>query len=385
MKASILRIITIAGKEWLQILRDTRSLILALAAPLILLILFGYALTMDVTHVGLCVIDRDKSAASRAFTEKFAHTEYFDYVAASDTTRTADELFDERKISLAITIPSGFGKDIDNGKTAKVQVLVDGSDSTSANVSLGYASAVILSHSAEIAERDMLRKGSSPRNIRIEAVPRFWYNENMVTRNFILPGLTAVILAIICALIASLSISRENERGTLESILSTPVRPREFIFGKMIPYVLIGVLDTITCFVMGYFVFGLPIKGSFLALLLITVLFTGGMTSLGILISTVARTQVLSVQMSMIATYLPTFILSGFAFPIANMPAVIQAITHVIPARYLITVTKGIALKGVGTALVSLQIFFLAVFFIVITAAAIRKFGSLLPYRKAFR
>lgn len=385
MKASINRVLSVAGKEWLQILRDTRSLILALAAPVLLLVLFGYALTMDVSHIGLCVIDHDKSAASRALTDKFSHTEYFEYTAAADTARAADSLFDDRKISIALTIPSGFEKDISTGKNTQVQILVDGSDSTSANIALGYALTIIQLYSAEISTESMLKRGSSPKNIRIEAIPRYWYNENMVSRNYILPGLTAIILSIICALIASLSISRENERGTLESILSTPIRPHEFIAGKMIPYILIGVLDTVTCFVFGYFVFDLPIKGSFLALLLITVLFTGGMTSLGILLSTVARTQVLSVQMSMIATYLPTFILSGFAFPIANMPTVIQVITYVIPARYLITVTKGLALKGAGTALVSTQILFLALFFIIVTAAAIKKFSSLLPYRKVRR
>jgi ABC-2 type transport system permease protein len=384
MKPALNRCAAIAGKEWTHIVRDTRSLILALAAPVFLIILFGYALTMDVSHIGFTVVDNDRSTATRALTEKFMHTEYFTFMGASDAYSGTDALFNKRKITLALVFSPGFKKDIERGRSGRVQMLIDGSDATTANITLGYASTIINAYSQELARKRNLKRGNITPEMNIIVEPRFWYNETMVTKNYILPGLTALVLAIICALIASLAVSREYERGTLESILSTPVRPAEFIIGKILPYILIGMFDTVTTITISHFAFDLPFKGYFFELLLITILFVGGMSGLGILISAATRSQVLSVQASMIVTYLPTFILSGFIFPIANMPVVVKAITYLIPAKYLITVTKGIALKGVGSSFLFVQIMFLLLFFIIVTALAIRTFSAMLPYRRHY-
>jgi ABC-2 type transport system permease protein len=382
MKRSFKRIAAIASKEWLQITRDVRSLILALITPSMLILLFGYALTTDVKHVRIAVFDQDRSPRSRDFIERFSHTEYFDIAAFIDRYDAIDSLFDHSDISLAVVIPTRFERDLDSGRTAPIQLIADGSDSTSASVAMGYVGAIALDYSASIASERALKRGITPRLSGIQVEQRFWYNQTMESKNYILPGLIALILAIICALIASLTISRENERGTLETLLSTPLRPYETVIGKLIPYLLIGLFDSITAVSLGYFLFGFPLNGSFTELIAISLLFLAGMSGLGILISTATRIQVLSVQVSMVVTYLPTFILSGFIFPISNMPVFVQGITYLIPAKYLIVVLKGIALKGIGSSLLFTQIVFLAVFCTVVFFAAIRKFGSLYPYRR---
>jgi ABC-2 type transport system permease protein len=383
MTPSLNRCAAIAGKEWLQILRDTRSLILALFAPAFLILLFGYALSVDVSHIGFTILDFDRSTRSREFYENLMHTEYFSFKGISSRYEEIDERFNRHDISIAVVIPSGFERAIDRGESTKLQILADGSDSTSSNVALGYLSVIINSYATDIARMRAHKRGVIGIMPSIIPEPRFWYNETMKSKIFILPGLTALILAIICALIASLAISREYERGTLETLLSTPVRPYELILGKMIPYILIGIFDAVIALTLGHFLFDLPIKGNFFELILVSLLFLGGMTGLGVLISTVTRTQVLSVQFSMVLTYLPTFILSGFMFPIQNMPLIVQGITYLIPARYLITVIRGIALKGAATTILWTQIIFLAIFCIIITALAIKKFRNFLPYQGA--
>jgi ABC-2 type transport system permease protein len=382
MIRSIQRMMSIAGKEWLQITRDRRSLILALIAPSMLILLFGYALTTDVKHVRLAIYDQDHTTRSRNYIEKYSHTEYFTPTAYVDRFAQIDAMLNSNRIDLALVIPAGFEKNIDRGTPVVVQVVADGTDSTSANVAIGYVNSLTAEYALSLSSSRALKRGinAAPSGISIEQ--RLWYNEEMQSKNYILPGLIALILAIICALIASLAVSREYERGTLETLLSTPLRPWEIVIGKIIPFLLVGLFDAITAFTLGYFLFDLPLKGSFLELIAISMLFLAGMSGMGILISTATRSQVLSVQLSMVLTYLPTFILSGFIFPVSNMPLIVQGITALIPARYLITVIKGIALKGVGSTLLITQILFLSVFCAVIITLTIVRFSAFYPYRK---
>ena len=361
-KKSLTRIVAIAGKEWLQIRRDARSLILALVAPVFLILLFGYALTVDVKHVKMIVFDQDKSTASRDLIRNFTNTEYIDIVAYCYDYRTIDKALNEESASLALVISRGFEKKLKTKQEMDIQLLVDGSDPASATVSIGYVKAITANYNAELKISELKRAGISSFELPVDVRTRIWYNPELQSKNFIIPGLIVLILAIISALIASLTISREWERGTMETLITTPLRATELIAGKIIPYLFIGFFDVIMAVSVGYFLFDVPLKGSFVEFYLLALLFLTGTTGLGILISSATKVQVLSVQAAMIMTYLPSFMLSGFIFPIKNMPVVLQFFTYLIPAKYLIIIIKGIALKGVGIAMLWTQILFLFLF-----------------------
>jgi ABC-2 type transport system permease protein len=377
--SSLRRASAIAGKEWTQIRRDSRSLILSILAPALLIMLFGYALTVDVKNVRTVVFDQDRTAASRSLLEKFSHTEYLNIVAYVDNYRDIDRMIDRGETSLAIVIPRKFEKAFKSGKQTSVQVIIDGSDSTSATVSSGYVKAIVTGFNLDIKIDELKRAGISSFRAPVDIRNRVWYNPELRSKNFIIPGLIVIILAIISALIASLTISREWERGTMETLITTPVRPWEMVTGKIIPYLIIGLFDVILTACTGYFVFDVPIKGSFIEFYLLALLFLAGTSSLGLVISTVTKMQVLSVQIAMVATYLPSFILSGFIFPIENMPVFVQGITYLIPARYLIVLVKGIVLKGVAASLLWMQIVFLAIFASVVIFIGIRMLSTRLP------
>ena len=381
MKAlkSLVRIGAIAGKEWLQIRRDTRSLILSLIAPALLILLFGYALTVDVKNVGMAVYDQDRSTLSRRLLDEFSHTEYLRVQRYITSYREADRLIDSEEIALAIVVPRGFEKRFKAGKSVEVQLLVDGSDSTSATVAMGYVKAILANFNLDIKVSELKRTGIAETKMPVEVKSRIWYNPELLSKNFIVPGLIVVVLSIISALIASLTISREWERGTMETLITTPVRAYELVFGKLIPYLFIGLFDIIITVLLGYFVFNVPIKGSFVELYLLALLFLVGTTSMGIMISSATRAQVLSVQVAIMVTYLPSFMLSGFVFPIQNMPVIVQGVTYLIPAKYLIVIIKGIALKGVSVILLWTQILFLAVFAFIVVIVSVRKISLTLP------
>lgn len=376
---SLNRIIAIADKEWIQIRRDVRSLLLSIGAPVLLILLFGYALNMDVNRVSTAVYDQDRSFLSRSLLEKFSHTEYISILKYVTAYEEIDELIDSGAIVMAIVIPPDFEKRFKTGKQPDIQLIVDGSDSTSATVAIGYVKAISYNFNREIMIAELNGMGISDVREPIEVRSRIWYNAELQSKNFIIPGLVVLIMAIISALITSLTVSREWERGTMETLITTPVRGYEVILGKLIPYLFIGVFDVVFVLSIGYFVFNVPVRGSFLNLWLIAVLFLIGTTGLGIMISSATRVQVLSVQVAIISTFLPTLILSGFIFPVKNMPLIIQGITYLIPARYMITVVKSIALKGIGYSLLWTQILFLVVFALIVVVQGIRKFSLILP------
>jgi ABC-2 type transport system permease protein len=376
---SIIRLFAIADKEWLQIRRDKRSLILSLIAPVILILLFGFALTMDVKHVKTVIYDQSRSASSRAFIEGFSHTEYLDITAYADDYDTIDRYIDSGKCTMAVVIPADFEKRVKTGRTVPVQLIVDGSDSTSATVATGYMKAITASYNIEIKMSGLKKAGFPEITPPVDIRSRIWYNPELESRNFIIPGLIVIILAIISALIASLTISREWERGTMETLITTPVRGWELVFGKLIPYLFIGLFDVMITVCAGYFVFKVPMRGSFIEFYLLALLFLMGTSGLGILISAATRMQVLSVQFAMVATYLPSFILSGFIFPVNNMPLLVQGVTYVVPAKYLIVIVKGIALKGIGIALLRTQILFLFLYAAAVLIIAVKKMSLTLP------
>ncbi|PKN52701.1 MAG: hypothetical protein CVU55_05575 [Deltaproteobacteria bacterium HGW-Deltaproteobacteria-13] len=370
---SLFRILAIAEKEWVHIRRDARSLLLSIGLPIIMLFLFGYALSMDVTHVKTAVYDQDRTPMSRSLIEKFSHTEYISIYKYVNSQKEIDSLLDKGKIILAIVIPPGFEKMYLAGKKADAQLLVDGSDPNSALVAAGYVKMIMYEFNKNLTFKVLSNAGISDLRVPVDVRTRIWYNPQLKSKNFIVAGTIVVIMAIISSLITSLTIAKEWERGTMETLITTPVRKYEIFFGKLIPYIFIVLFDVVVTVSAGHFIFDMPIKGSVVELYIVSFLFLIGTSGLGLLISSSTRNQMLAVQFAMTVTYMPTILLSGYIFPIKNMPAVIQGITYFIPARYLIYYMKGITLKGIGFTLMWSQIIFLVLFAVVVVAISLKK------------
>jgi len=360
------RITAIARKEVIQIRRDSFSLALAFLMPVMLLFIFGYAITVDVDRLTTVVYDRDKTNLSRQIVRGLEASRYFTVVAHVDDSRLIDKTLDEGSARVAISIPEDFSRYALTGGRARIQVIIDGSDSNTATIALGY-----LNSALELAAR---RAGLGSLDPLIDVRPRVWYNPELKSRNFIVPGLIAVIMTIVAALLTSLTIAREWERGTMEQIISTPVKPMELIIGKMIPYFAIGIIDTILSIIIVVALFGVPLKGSFLLLLFISSLFLFGGLSLGILISIVTKSQLAASQAAVVSSYLPALLLSGFMFSILNMPVPLQAITFLIPARYFVAAIKGIFLKGNTAGMLLTDMGLLTLFGIIVFTVAVKKF-----------
>ncbi len=376
---SFIRIGAIAEKEWIQIRRDARSLILSVFLPAFLLLLFGYALTMDVKHVSTIIWDQNKTVFSRELLEKFSHTEYIDIFQYTDNYRDIDKSINNGKAVMAIIIPADFEQKYKSGKNADIQLIVDGSDSTSATVAIGYIKLILFNFNNQLKVSELNKDGISDVHLPVDVRSRIWYNSELKSKNFIVPGLIVIIMAIISALITSLTISREWERGTMETLITTPVRKYEVYFGKLIPYIFIGLFDVILAVSAGFFVFNVPIRGNFIELYLVALLFLIGTSSLGIMISSATRSQVLSVQVAIISTFLPSIILSGYVFPIKNMPVIVQAVTYLVPAKYLIMYMKGIVLKGIGYKILWVQIIFLFLYALLTGIISMRRLSFKLP------
>jgi ABC-2 type transport system permease protein len=362
------RLFAVSRKEVLQLRRDTRSLILAFLLPVLLLILFGYAITWDVNHIPLAVLDQDRSAESRAMLDAFTASGYFALKDRLERAADADDALTRGAVQMVLVIPPDFADDLASGTTAAMQVLMDGSDANTASIALGYAEAVTQRYSSQI----LLEK----REIRPPLTPqiRVWYNEELSSRNMIVPGLVAVIMMIIAAMLTSLTIASEWERGTMEQLVATPVSRLEVVIGKLLPYLVIGLVDVAACTLLGVVLFDVPFRGNVLLFSILSFAFLTGALGLGIFISAVARSQLLATQMAMVATFLPAFMLSGFMFAISVMPVVLQAVTFLIPARYFLVVTRGIFLKGVGIPVLHVQGLLMIAFAVVGLSLAVRAF-----------
>lgn len=342
------RIRAVCRKEFLHIVRDPRSLGMAVAIPIFLLLLFGYALSLDVDRVPLVVWDQDGSPASREFTSRFTGSRYFAFRGAVRSYPELERAIDSARALVALVVPREFGGRVGGGQPVSVQFIADGSDANTASMSIGYARAAALGYSRSVVLDGLRRAGRRAAVVPLEVRSRVWFNEDMESRNYIVPGLIAVIMMVITALLTSLTVAREWERGTMESLIATPVRGVELVIGKFLPYFVIGMSDVLIAVLMGRFLFLVPFRGSLFLMFGVAAVFLTGVLSLGILISIVARNQFLANEIAIVATFLPAFLLSGFIFPISNMPVVIQCLTHVIPARHFVALMKGIYLKGVG-------------------------------------
>ena len=358
-----------ASKELRHIWRDARSLIIALALPVIMLLLFGYALSLDVDHIPTLIFDSDGSPESRALIARFEGSRYFEILGFVDDYRTIERSIDREECLIAVVIPKEFSRNLLTGKEVQVQLIIDGSDSNTASIALGYAEALVANHALALQSA---QEGGTQTPLPVEARLRVWYNSDLKSQNYIVPGLLAVILMIISALLTSLTIAREWEMGTMEQLLSTPLRPAELVLGKMSAYFAVGAIDTVIVIVVGVLIFEVPLRGSLFFLAVSCFIFLFGALCWGILISAIAGSQLLAYQLGMMTSFLPAFLLSGFIYSIENMPAPIQMFTFLVPARYFITLLKGIFLKGIGFELLALEVAFLTAFATLVFLTATR-------------
>jgi ABC-2 type transport system permease protein len=368
------RLKAVAKKEFLHVVRDPRSLMMGIGMPMLLLFLFGYALTLDVDRVPLVVWDQAETTQSREFISRFSGSRYFDLKQHTSGYRAIEKAVDRREALIALVIPPDFDRLISRGDRAPVQVVLDGSDPNTATIALGYAEATAGQFSRDIALQQIRRAGILPKVPSLELKPRVWFNTDMVSRNFIFPGLIAVVMMIMAAILTSLCMAREWETGTMEQLIATPVSGLELIIGKLAPYFCIGVLDLILCVCVGEFVFDVPLRGSLLLLAALAVLFLFGALSFGILLSIITKSQLLASQLAIVTTVLPAFLLSGFIFPIENMPLPIQTVTRLISARYFVFILRGIYLKDVGLTVLWPEVLFLAAFGTIVLTVAVLKF-----------
>ncbi len=368
------RVLAIARKESLHILRDPWSLIMAIFIPMLMLFLFGYALTLDVDDVPLVVWDQSGTPASREFVSRFSGSPYFSLRGYVQGYHELTLALDTRRAMVAVVIPQDFARWADTGRTTEVQLLVDGSDANTATLAIGYADVVAQTYSRDMALAAANRRGGSPLRTPLDLRPRVWFNADLESRNYIIPGLIGVIMMVIAAMLTSLTVAREWERGTMEQLIATPVSGQELFLGKLLPYFALGMLDVFLAVLMGEFLFKVPLRGSVALLFGMAALFLVGVLSMGMLISIVAKSQLLASQIAMVSTFLPSFLLSGFMFAIANMPKPIQVITYAVPARYFVALLKSIYLKGVGLEVLFGQAVLLAVYGLVMIFLANVKF-----------
>jgi len=368
------RIKAVAWKEFIQVKRDPRSLGLALAIPIFMLLIFGYGLSLDIDHVPMIIWNQDASSkVTREFLLNFSNSKYFKITGYTDNYKDITAKIDRGQIMMALVIPKDFSKDIESGKTTPLQLIVDGSDANTATIALGYVRSVIADYNLSLLTNVFSQHGLNPVK-SINAHPRIWFNMGLVSTWFIIPGVIAMIIMIIAALLISITISREWERGTMEQLISTPVKGPELIIGKFIPYFVIAFFDLAVGVVMAKFLFGVPFKGNYFLFIILSSLFLTGALSLGILISVNSKTQLMATQMASLSTLIPTMLLSGFIYPIFNMPKFIQAITYLIPARYYILVLRDIFLKGNGINTLWDEAVFLTLFAFFMFTLALRKF-----------
>ncbi|MGO9401859.1 MAG: ABC transporter permease [Terriglobales bacterium] len=371
---SFTRFLAVARKEVVQILRDSRSLIIVVIMPVILVLLFGYGVNLDLKGLPVYVYDRDGSQQSQDLLKRFQATEYFDVVRVVNDYPALARSLDDGHAKIGIVIPWDFSQRLHDGRPAQVQALVDGSDDNTANVLIGYSQAVVQGYSSDIQLEWLRARGKLVQPAPVSVETRTWYNEDLESSAFIVPGVLALVMSVIGAFLTSLTIAREWERGTMEQLISTPVTPAEVMLGKLVPYFIIGMFDVIICALIAIYWFQVPFRGSFLTLLVSSAMFMVVVLSLGFFISVIAGSQLAASQIALLITFLPAFLLSGFLYAIEQMPLVLQWVTRILPARYYVSVLKKIFLKGTPTALLYADLIPLAIFTLVLAVLATRAF-----------
>jgi len=354
-------------KEFRQIRRDRRTLMTIVFVPAFFLLLYGYALNWDIKHIALAVQDRDGTAESRALIAAFVNSSYFDRVADTYDPSEVDRLLDVNDARAVLIVPERFSRDLLAGRSPQVQLIVNGDNANTATTVIGYAGAIVRGAGAALASNDA---AAAP---PISVEPRIWYNPELRSTLFLVPGLIAYILMITAVISTALSIVREKESGTMEQVRMAPIDTFSFVVGKSIPYFFISLASAALIIFAAMLLFGLPMRGNWLALLLALSLFVAGALGTGLLISTVAENQQVAFQASMLSSFLPTLMLSGFIFPISSMPRALQLVTFIVPARYFLIALRGIVLKGTALPLLWQQMLALSIYAIaMLTLASIR-------------
>ncbi|MEW6754857.1 MAG: ABC transporter permease [Candidatus Latescibacterota bacterium] len=372
------RTLAIALKESRQIRRDRRTLGLLLFVPALMLSLYGYALTFDVKHIAVAVLDHDQSPASRQFVQGLFRSEYFEEVGRLASEAEADEWLDAGRARAVLVVPPQFGERLEQGRPAQVQALVDGANASSASITVGYLEGHAREYSlARVAAR-LERLGLPLPETPLAVETRVWYNPALETSQFLVPGLVGFLLMVIGAVTTSLSVVREKERGTLEQVVVSAARPAEFLVGKALPYLLICLCAEALILLAAVFLFAVPVRGSLGWLFLVSVVYLLGALGFGLLISTVAQTQQVAFQVATMASMLPSMLLSDLIFPIESMPRLLQGLTYVVPARHFIAVIRGIVLKGAGPEAWATELAILAAFAAVMLAVASRRLAQLM-------
>lgn len=366
-------VLAVARKELRQIVRDRRTLLIQGFVPAFFLVVFGYALNFDIRNIALAVEDRDGSAQSRALVSAFVNSGYFDLEAAVYSPGEAERLLDRNAARAVLVIPEGFSRTVRTGGQAPVQVIVNGDNATIATSVIGHATSILQAVGLELAPAGAVLTGGSGTPARtgmLTVEPRVWYNPELRSALFLVPGLIAYISMLMAVTSTALSIVREKESGTMEQVRMAPVRTLAFVGGKTVPYFFIALFSAAIVFFASMVLFGLPLRGNWLTLAALVSLFLVGALATGLFVSTIADTQQVAFQIALLVSLLPTLMLSGFIFPIASMPAFLQAVTHVVPARYFLTALRGIVLKGSSVWLVLPQFGALALYAIVVMALA---------------
>jgi len=372
------RISALLHKEFIQVLRDPLALTLLIVLPVFLLFIFGYAINLDVRNIPLAVYNLDRTEFARTLTDRFVTSGYFvlkkQLVAESEIA----QVLDAGVVKVVLKIPQDFQKDVLNGKSTPVQVLIDGTDSNTANIAMSYVKAILQAESMAVIFRLINTNGQlsgtaiSPLDVR----PNIWYNPELSSINFLVPGIIGIIIMVIGAIRMSISLVKEREKGTMESLMVSPLRPVELMIGKITPYILIVFVDLILIVIAAELFFGVPFRGSIVLFLALSLLFLGSALGCGLYISSIVKTSQAAWLLGFLATILPSIILSGFVFPIESMPRPIQFITYLIPVRYYLVILRGIILKGVGISVLYPQAALLFVF------AVVMIFFSSLQFKK---
>jgi ABC-2 type transport system permease protein len=368
------RLGAVARKESLHLMRDWRSLTLALAIPLILILLYGYALTLDLRQVPTVVWDQSRTTSSRELLSLFDSSPYFAIKDYHNGYQGLQQALDRSQAMVAIVIPGDFAAKVQAAKPVKVQIIGDGSDANTSRLAMNYAASIGAIYALTVTSEQMLMKGREKLKPPVELQQRAWYNPGLRSQNVLIPGIIALVMIVVAALLTSTTVAKEWETGTMEQLISTPLRGPELIFGKVVPYFGIGMVDVAMAVLMGKWIFDVPIVGNAGLLFGMSALFLTGALFFGLTLSIKLKSQVLANQLAIIAGFLPTLILSGFVFAIENMPLPLQFLTYIVPARYFIAILRGIYLKGIGLEILWLNALFLGVYALLMMILANRYF-----------
>lgn len=368
------RLMAVARKETLHLLRDWRSLTLALGIPVFLILLYGYALTLDLRQVPTVIWDQSRTAESRDLLSMFHSSPYFVVKDYRDGYTGLQHALDSGVAMVALIVPGDFASKVKSNQLVKIQIIGDGSDANTSRLAMNYAANIGAIYALKVGSELMQLQGSGELQQPVELAYRSWYNPGLRSQNVLIPGIIALVMIVVAALLTSTTIAKEWEMGTMEQLISTPLRGPELIFGKVIPYFCVGMVDVTIAVFMGKWIFNVPIVGNSALLFLMSVFFLTGALFFGITLSIKLKSQVLANQLAIIAGFLPTLILSGFVFAIENMPMPLQFLTYIVPARYFISILRGIYLKGIGLEILWIDALFLVVYALIMMLVANRNF-----------